>query len=78
MNKIEFKNLDKEQMIIAFNQLKDDYHALFEKHEQLKEVIEESKKFVDEMLNNEPANSREYDYYCGKLAEILDKVQGDK
>lgn len=29
MNKQEFKKLDREQMIIAFNQLKDDYTNLF-------------------------------------------------
>lgn len=40
-----------------------------------KEVIEEVRKFVEEMFNNEPANSREYDYYCEKLSQILDKVK---
>ena len=37
MNKIEFSELkNKEDMIIAFNQLKDDYHQLFEENEILK------------------------------------------
>lgn len=37
MNKIEFRELkNKEDMIIAFNQLKDDYHQLFEENEILK------------------------------------------
>ena len=37
MNKKEFKELDREQMIIAFNQLKDDYSVLFDELEQEKE-----------------------------------------
>lgn len=33
MNKLEFSKLEnKEDMKIAFNQLKDDYHILFEEH----------------------------------------------
>lgn len=36
MNKKEFKELDREQMIIAFNQLKDDYSSLFNELEQEK------------------------------------------
>lgn len=37
MNKIEFSELkNKEDMIIAFNQLKDDYHQLFKENEILK------------------------------------------
>lgn len=35
MTKEEFKKLKKEQMIIAFNQLKDDYHKLFEENAEL-------------------------------------------
>lgn len=35
MTKEEFKKLKKEQMIIAFNQLKDDYHELVKDNEQL-------------------------------------------
>ena len=34
MNKIEFAKLNKEQMIIAFNQLKDDYSNLFNQLEE--------------------------------------------
>lgn len=37
MNKEDFKELDREQMIIAFNQLKDDYSSLFNELEQEKE-----------------------------------------
>lgn len=51
---------------------------LKQENHQLKEVIDEVRKFVDEMFNNEPANSREYDYYCGKLLQILDKVKDVK
>lgn len=35
MTKEEFKKLKKDQMIIAFNQLKDDYHELYKHNEQL-------------------------------------------
>lgn len=40
MNKKEFKELDREQMIIAFNQLKDDYSILFDELEKEKEKNE--------------------------------------
>lgn len=49
MNKIEFSKLEnKEDMQLAFNQLKDDYHILFKRHQQLKEVIEEVRKLIEE------------------------------
>ena len=40
---------------------------------RLHTIIKEAKEYVYKMFNIEPANSREYDYHCGKLAEILDK-----
>jgi hypothetical protein len=48
---------------------------LIKEVDQLKEVIEEVRELVYKMFNNEPANSREYDYYCEKLLQILDKVK---
>lgn len=37
MTKQEFENLNREQMIIAFNQLKEDYSGLFKDYEKAKE-----------------------------------------
>lgn len=37
MTKQEFEKLDREQMIIAFNQLKEDYSKLFADYEKAKE-----------------------------------------
>lgn len=52
MNKIEFSKLQtKEDMIIAFNQLKDDYKKLFEINENLQEIQKEHsimKQFIYE------------------------------
>ena len=43
MNKIEFSKLEKkEDMIMAFNQLKDDYSLLFSDNQDLKKQLEES------------------------------------
>ena len=51
MNKIEFSKLQtKEDMIIAFNQLKDDYKQLF----AINEDLQEENKFLK--LNNPEAN----------------------
>lgn len=47
-------------------------------NDKLKEVIDEVREYVDKMFNNEPSNSREYDYYCEKLLQILDKVKENK
>lgn len=55
MNKKEFKELDREQMIIAFNQLKDDYSVLFDKLEQEKEKnkeLEEKLKIAKQLYND--------------------------
>lgn len=46
MNKEEFKKIDREQMIIAFNQLKDDYSNLFNELEQEKNKINTIKKLM--------------------------------
>lgn len=43
--------------------------------DKYKEIIIVAKNIVYEMFNHYPANSREYDYYCGKLAETLDKTK---
>lgn len=51
MNKQEFKKLDREQMIIAFNQLKDDYTNLFNKSvskDKIRAKIEEVKRKREE------------------------------
>lgn len=43
MNKIEFSKLEKkEDIIMAFNQLKDDYSLLFSDNQDLKKQLEES------------------------------------
>ena len=78
MDKIEFSKLEKkEDMQLAFNQLKDDYHILFERHEKLKEVIEEVRYVVtnkDFRLDNQRVGYvKTY-----LIEEILDKVkEGD-
>ena len=49
MNKIEFSKLEKkEDMIMAFNQLKDDYSLLFSDNQDLKKQLEESIKSYTE------------------------------
>lgn len=47
MNKKEFKKLDKEQMIIAFNQLKDDYHNVSEENTLLKSVLKKLGDYIE-------------------------------
>lgn len=50
MNKIEFKKLDKEQMIIAFNQLKDDYKIKFNKAENLQQRIDKVINIIENVI----------------------------
>ena len=68
MNKIEFAELNKKQMIIAFNQLKDDYSKLFneleEKDIRLDQTKVENRELVD--LNGISANDL-YDKLCTVL-----------
>ena len=54
------------------------FRECLNKLELYKEVIEEVRELVYKMFNNEPANSREYDYYCEKLLQILDKAKENK
>lgn len=54
MNKEEFKELNKDQMIIAFNQLKDDYHNLFDELEQEKLKNKDVKSAVEYLKKIEP------------------------
>ena len=78
MNKIEFKKLDKEQMIIAFNQLKDDYSNLFNENNQLKEVIEEAKEYVNTPWILADYETGEQIHKKKKeLLQILDKAKGE-
>ena len=46
MNKEIFKTLNKEQMIVAFSQLKDDYHNLFKQHEKITRKYKKFKKDI--------------------------------
>lgn len=48
---------------------------LEKENKELQNIIKEAKEYVYKMFNTEPANSREYDYHCGKLAEILDRSE---
>ena len=49
MNKIEFAKLNKEQMIIAFNNLKDDYSKLFNELEEKEEQMNIMSEAFDEL-----------------------------
>lgn len=50
MNKIEFKKLNEEQKIIAFNQLKDDYSYLFKEIDRLNNIINELEEYTEENI----------------------------
>ncbi len=62
MNKKEFKELDREQMIIAFNQLKDDYSSLFDELEQEKEKTPESVR-------------KQFETYQNRICELEEKLK---
>ena len=48
---------------------------LREENQKYKEVIDELRKRIDYMIQNEPTNSREYDYNLSKLDDILKEVE---
>lgn len=73
MNKIEFKKLDKEQMIIAFNQLKDDYNNKFKECEQKDKAIDECIEFVKSKFWEDKGSGYNFDErYCDYGADFID------
>ena len=48
---------------------------LNKENENYKEVFAKLKKRINYMFQNEPINSAEYDYYIGKLNELLNEVE---
>lgn len=51
MNKIEFSKLEKkEDMILAFNQLKEDYSLLFSENQELKKQLEVGKEQYNDLV----------------------------
>ncbi len=77
--------LDLCHLIGEIEKTNDRSRELFNENKQLKfqlqqkeNIIKEAKEYVYKMFNIEPANSREYDYHCGKLAEILDKDSNEE
>lgn len=59
MNKDDFKQLDREQMIVAFNQLKDDYHQLSLDKEQRDIEYAQLVKASEQIAFNERNNYTE-------------------
>lgn len=81
MNKKEFKELDREQMIIAFNQLKDDYSSLFnqlekekEKNKELNEALERSSGRVTELT----VENSDLKYQIYHKQQIIDIIKEQK
>lgn len=74
MNKIEFKELDKEQMIIAFNQLKDDYHNVFEEKESLRSTLKEIREYIEKhkFAYENPLTRNIYN--VSRCDEVLEKI----
>ena len=48
---------------------------LNKENENYKEVYAKLKKRIDYMFQNEPVNNAEYDFYIGKLNELLKEVE---
>lgn len=60
MNKIEFAKLNKDQMKIAFNQLKDDYSKLFNQLEKKGKIIDEAIEFIKKYREYEKIGDKDY------------------
>lgn len=78
MDKIEFSKLEKkEDMQLAFNQLKNDYHILFERHEKLKEVIEKANNeliTLIQIIMEQPGKNVEEDNYLLNRLESISNI----
>lgn len=48
---------------------------VFKQNQKYKEVFDKVRKRIDCMIQNEPSNSREYDYNLSKLEDILKEVE---
>lgn len=73
MNKQEFKKLDREQMIIAFNQLKDDYTNLFNKSvskDKIKPFIKAIESWANYILEDEGTYYKD----LAELSHILERT----
>lgn len=68
-----FDTIREFRKIPEYSDLLNENKRLKDQLQQKENIIKEAKEYVYKMFNTEPANSREYDYHCGKLAEILDK-----
>lgn len=76
MNKLEFAKLSKkEDMILAFNQLKDDYRQLFAINDYLQSKIDKVIEFINKHCVNEKI-SKEVGYKCYTMADTneLEKI----
>ena len=76
MNKLEFAKLSKkEDMILAFNQLKDDYRQLFAINDDLQSKIDKAIEFINKHCVNEKI-SKEVGYKCYTMADTneLEKI----
>lgn len=76
MNKLEFAKLSKkEDMILAFNQLKDDYRQLFAINDYLQSKIDKAIEFINKHCVNEKI-SKEVGYKCYTMADTneLEKI----
>ena len=78
MNKIEFKELNKEQMIIAFNQLKDDYHNAFEENEKLKSILKEIGDYIEKLQPYELCNNLVVKILTDIVEIAIKGIEGDK
>lgn len=85
MNKLEFSKLNKkEDMILAFNQLKDDYRQLFAINDDLQSKIDKAKRILNanthvENIYHALCNlfDKEYQYEIDN-EELNEILKGDK
>lgn len=89
MNKIEFSKLEKkEDMIMVFNQLKDDYSLLFNDNQDLKKQLEESiNSYTEENalrhkmsleLNTIKTRQKEFIEWLEECIETYERTSGCK
>ena len=70
VDKMEVSKEDKDFIDMTHRNTK-----LLEEKQNYKEVFAKLKKRIDYMFQNEPVNSTEYDFYIGKLNELLKEVE---
>ncbi len=82
MNKLEFSKLNKkEDMILAFNQLKDDYRQLFAINDDLQSKIDKAIEFIDgriQTLTVSVDNKAKDEYFNNKCIGGIQELKNVK